>query len=115
MAKIPLTLLDDSPQPPRRRLGAAWAIVLGLLFSPVIYESSAICVANWKAMNNQLPAVDTPVLNALSDGFADLREAVPQTMVSLLRELSPRPERIIGLIAAWALIVSLLLRGHTRH
>ncbi|MBX6312795.1 MAG: hypothetical protein IRY99_07755 [Isosphaeraceae bacterium] len=110
MRKSPSVLLDDPP-PPRLGLRNILAVMLGLAISPILYESSRLCAANWQGMHGEAPYVETPIIDAVGISLASASQAIGQSVERFVHDTPWNPRYVLAVGLAWVLIGSRLLRG----
>jgi hypothetical protein len=115
MGKFHPVVLDDPPPPRRHVRRTVFTVLLAMMIAPLIVEGSLLCAARWRSMRGtEVIYVETPVMNALGTGYADLSSAIRRRTSRWFRDPAWRPGRTIGVAVAWALGASILLRGMRR-
>lgn len=104
-------MLGDPPPPRRSRLWPVLTILLGLALAPLVHEGALLCVANWRSLNGDATHVRTPVLDALGAALIQLSESTRATVGGFFKNLSWRPEYVIGVAALWAIGGAYLFRS----
>jgi hypothetical protein len=93
---------------PKRR--AVLAMALGLALSPLVFEGSSLCAAQWRSMAGPVVSVQTPVLDTFGWIFTSIGSSVSQSISSMFHSVPWRPSVVIPLTFVWAGCASLLLR-----
>jgi hypothetical protein len=93
---------------PKRR--AVLAVALGLALSPLVFEASSLCTAQWRSMAGPVVIVQTPVLDTLGWIFTSTGSSVSHSIAGMLHSVPWRPSVVIPLTFVWAGFASLLLR-----
>lgn len=65
MRKLGQPVLDDGPGHRRWKYSSALTILVGILLSPLAYESGLLCYARWRGMTGPIPEVKTPVFDGI--------------------------------------------------
>lgn len=112
MRKLGLNPGDDGKEGKRPKRRALVAVVLGLAFSPIVFEASSLCAAQWRSMNGPIVTVQTPVLDTFAWLFGSIWAIASQTVGKAFHNIPWRPSLVIPLTFAWAGAASLLLRRH---
>lgn len=66
MRKFSPSLLDVPTEPRVRRFSRIRAVLLGVLLTPLVYESTLISMARWRSMLGGAAPVETPVLDGIN-------------------------------------------------
>ncbi len=110
MRKFSPNLFDDAPPQRRSQTPAVIVILLGLLLSPLVFEASQLCTAQWKGMTGTEPFVETPILNTLGSGLRSAGDEIRSTLSPVLRRLPWDSSYVVVFGLGWASIAALMLR-----
>jgi len=110
MRKFSPNLFDVTPPRRRSRTPAAIVILLGLLLSPLVFETTQLCTASWRGMTGTVPFVDTPMLNTLGSGLQSAGDDLRSTLSPVLRNLPWNPSYVVVFGLGWASLAALMLR-----
>lgn len=102
-------MMDEQKQP-RRKLPAVVTIVLGLLISPLVYEGSLICAAQWKSMYGMAESPKTPVLDFIADTASQMRRETGEVLTPIFRTVPWKPAVVVPIAILWTGVSVLLLR-----
>ena len=98
------------PGPSRSPLRIVLTVAVGLLLSPIIYESALICASRWKGMVGTSSELRTPVLDALTTQVVAAALTVATTGRAVLGKLPMGPAWVIGYAFGVAAVCSGFLR-----
>jgi hypothetical protein len=110
MQKFSTNVFDDAPPRRRSQTPAVITIALGLLLSPLVFEATQLCAANWKGMNGNVPFVSTPVLNVVGSGLQSAGDEFRSTLSPVLHRLPWDSSYVVVFGLGWASIAAFLLR-----
>jgi hypothetical protein len=110
MRKLGQELPDGAPVRRRHRVyrRVVAALVL-LLLAPPAYEEGLLCYARWRALTGPVIEVNTPVLDAISDGARVVRENVQEFARPVTRHSTWSSSYMIPFVAFWTVVGVLLL------
>lgn len=102
----------DDPMPRRRpsRLPALALVLLLLVLSPVLYESSAICVASWKTALGTYTPVETPVLDAIKESWRTGRLEAISWLYPVFHSYPWKASVVVPFAFLWTMIAAIPLR-----
>jgi hypothetical protein len=103
-------MIDDAPRRSRSNVRRICVILVGLALSPLVYEASAICAAQWRTMWGASVTVETPVLDAFGRYGRSVALETRRKLETSVRDHHWRPALVIPLACAWAGLASMLLR-----
>lgn len=110
MAKNSVGILEESAPPRRSRAGTVVKLLLIAALTPIIYEGTMVCVAQWRSMYGPVVVARTPVLDFFYESFRELRGTSGQWVPRQMRGLPWKPAVVIPLIIAWTGLAVLMLR-----
>ncbi len=109
MRKLVNPLFDDRPRR-RWRYSNLLPVALGLLLTPILYEASLLCVAEWRAMSGPIAPIHTPVFDAIRSAFLWARQDVGSFLSPAFHALPWRPAVVIPFAVFWTGVAAWLLR-----
>jgi hypothetical protein len=111
MRKLPAPVMDQTPPTWKKTRRKIVALLLGLLFAPLIYEGSKVCVMQWRAMSMMPPGhVKTPLLDRLGAEYEVAALSASSAVYAFFHRVPWRPIVVIPFACAWALCSGALLR-----
>lgn len=110
MRKLGQPEFGDGPGRRRWKYSSALTILVGILLLPVAYESGLLCYAQWAALRGPIPAVKTPVFNAIGDAARWVQSDLQDFARPVTRHTTWKSSYMIPFIMFWTVIAVLLLR-----
>src|SRR5215212_9123534 len=110
MRKLPSISLDNRPHSRRVRVTAFLVITLLLILSPVIYESVLVCASRWQGLFGVYPNINTPVLDALGDGYKMATFDLKQWSRGIFHQTPWKSSYVIPFAIFWTGVLAMLLR-----
>jgi hypothetical protein len=110
MRKLLAQPLDDWPRRRRSWTSIALAVLIVPLISPVLYESTVVCVSRWKALCGVPMTVETPVLDAIVSEWETVRLELHWVSRRYFHDMSWKPSYVIPIALSWTGVLALALR-----
>ncbi|MDR3638442.1 MAG: hypothetical protein P4L84_31855 [Isosphaeraceae bacterium] len=110
MRKLVQPLLDDGPGVRRWKYSSAMTILVGILLSPLAYESGLLCYSRWSAMAGATHPVKTPVLDAIGRAYESARDDIREFSRPVTRHTTWSASFMIPFVMVCMVIGVLLLR-----
>jgi uncharacterized membrane protein len=108
-----LRSMERLTPPGRSRAPKIILVCLILLVSPLAYEGGLICYGNWRSMMGAHYSARTPVLDAISEVWRDVRSETSRRMQPMMFAGRWSPAMAVPLALAIAGLGTVLLRkGH---
>ena len=110
MRKLLAQPLDDRPRRRRSWTSIALAVLIVLLISPVLYESTVVCVSRWKTLCGVPMTVETPVLDAIASEWETVRLELHWVSRHYFHDMSWKPSYVIPFALTSSGVLALALR-----
>ena len=110
MRKTSCLGVDEQPRQRSSRTPVVVLLLLILLLSPVLYESSAICVAAWKTTLGTYTHVDTPVLDAIRESWRTGRLEAMSWVRPVFHSYPWKASVVVPFAFVWTMIAAIPLR-----
>jgi hypothetical protein len=110
MRKLPSVSIDERPRSPMRRATTMLVLFILLILSPVIYESGKLLYANWRSFLGTYTTVETPVLNAISDAWAETSVDLRNRYRGTFARTPWRASVVVPFAIFWTGVLAMLLR-----
>jgi hypothetical protein len=106
------TCLEVDEQPRRRpsRAPAVILLLMILLLSPVLYESTALCIASWKTVLGTYTPVETPILDAIKESWRTGRLEALSWFRPVFHSYPWKAAVVVPFAFVWTLIAAIPLR-----
>jgi hypothetical protein len=110
MRKFSCLEVDEQPRRRPSRLPVVALVLLLLLLSPILYESSAICIAAWKTALGTYTPVETPVLDSIKESWRTGRLEASSWVRPVFHSYPWKASVVVPFAFVWTMIAAIPLR-----
>src|SRR5512142_1037133 len=102
--------IDVRPRRHPSRMPAVAVLLIILLLSPVLYESTAICIATWKTALGAYTPIETPVLDVLRESWRTGRLEAAAWVSPSFHSYPWKASVVVPFAFVWTMIAAIPLR-----